>query len=707
MAGSSISTSEREAEAVAAAFARIAEELLSSMLRNMAGHMADEALEGFDWVQWQALALSSLVEYSRENAILYGPMFDALNERIEAAIRAAWESGGSEAEAQLLEAVRSGWAPPMAPGDNPGAPFGGGFFHVPRHRLDALVRATHSDMMAAEHALLRRADDVYRQTVLAAQVYGTSGAGTLAKAVDMAVVDFAAKGIGCIEYADGSVHSIEEYSRMAVRTAVKRAQLAGDGAKRDEWGVHTVIVARNAQGCGKCMQWSGQVLVDDVYSGGTAAEAARGGWTLLSTAMAGGLFHPNCRDMTSTWFPGLSPEPDPPTRREQEAAGRREDAERRESHAAAMERRHARMERLALDDGNRERHAAKRAEWRQRAQDAKQAEPKQPAKPLTKRQELERDARAVLPRQAEELGITLEEAERRFDLLVQSNTDAQLRRFIKRHQLEESPRGGIIGSMDEPLTDARIREIADKYVGGVAGEHYTSFQVAAQERYGFGNPWTHPRDWELDLRSTPEATAKDANALASHIQGQPLVDADLVRTNWRAGRELPASGDRIDWGLTSASSNPDFIGQVARDEVPGLAPIADTAVPHYARDDELVAFHFNRSHAIDISDIGAAHGFERQSEWIVSGSYEVVGVSKEVVDTGIVDRSRPVDLTPRQYAEANGLEVEYFTSKKGKPMARFGTRTYPVDQMDRPSAAFNAGYGTYKVTVRHVHLRPL
>lgn len=52
---------------------------------------------------------------------------------------------------------------------------------------------------------------------------------------------------------------------------------------------------------------------------------------------------------------------------------------------------------------------------------------------LTPRQKLERDARAVLPRQAEELGITLAEAQRRFDALVASNTDAQLRRFIKKY----------------------------------------------------------------------------------------------------------------------------------------------------------------------------------------------------------------------------------------------------------------------------------
>ena len=54
------------------------------------------------------------------------------------------------------------------------------------------------------------------------------------------------------------------------------------------------------------------------------------------------------------------------------------------------------------------------------------------AEQVTERQQLERDARAVVGNQAKALGITEEEALRRFDALVGANTDAQLRRYIKR-----------------------------------------------------------------------------------------------------------------------------------------------------------------------------------------------------------------------------------------------------------------------------------
>jgi hypothetical protein len=74
---------------------------------------------------------------------------------------------------------------------------------------------------------------------------------------------------------------------------------------------------------------------------------------------------------------------------------------------------------------------SRRARELERQMKEREAQPKREV--LTARQKLERQARAVVKNQAAELGITEQEALRRFDLLVGSNTDAQLRRFIKRY----------------------------------------------------------------------------------------------------------------------------------------------------------------------------------------------------------------------------------------------------------------------------------
>ena len=356
MASKSTPTSERE---VAAAFARIEEELIASMVRNLARHRVEEATEGRLWAQWQALQLESLDRYARQNAIRQGRRFDRINAAIEALVASEYAEAGNGMERVVLEAVRRGWRPPVRPD--------GEFFGSNPGRLDALIGALHSDLMRAEHATLRRAVDMYREVVFDAQVYAVSGAGTYEKAIDMATRDFLAKGVDGIVYRNGSRHGIAEYAQMAVRTTAKRAALTAEGDVRSSWGVTTVVVDRRDDACPECMVWVGEVLVDDVYSGGTAEEAQRGGWRLLSEAMDAGLFHPNCRDTTSTWFPGVSERAERPSRAQQARAEEREAKEQAEGAARAAERRYARLAEFSLDHADRERYAAKEREWAERA----------------------------------------------------------------------------------------------------------------------------------------------------------------------------------------------------------------------------------------------------------------------------------------------------------------------------------------------------
>ena len=60
---------------IGAAFAAIEEELISSMMRNMARHRAEEEQEGIRWSMWQAEQLKALEKYKRENQKRYGSRF--------------------------------------------------------------------------------------------------------------------------------------------------------------------------------------------------------------------------------------------------------------------------------------------------------------------------------------------------------------------------------------------------------------------------------------------------------------------------------------------------------------------------------------------------------------------------------------------------------------------------------------------------------
>jgi hypothetical protein len=106
------------------------------------------------------------------------------------------------------------------------------------------------------------------------------------------------KGFDAIEYKGGRRVNVASYSEMAIRTANKRAYIQAQGDKRRRWGIALVQVAPNGAACPQCMPWLGKVLVDDVWSGGTPD----GIHELMSEAIAAGLYHPNCRDVHSTYF---------------------------------------------------------------------------------------------------------------------------------------------------------------------------------------------------------------------------------------------------------------------------------------------------------------------------------------------------------------------------------------------------------------------
>ena len=345
---------------LAEAFERIEYELMSSMIRNMDRHRAEESAYGYEWSQWQAEQLRNLEHYRAENQRTFGRQFSSLNQRIENAIRAAHETGGMEQEEEILDAIRRGFT---GYSHLPDAMIQGNFFRVNQRKLDALIQATTNDMRTAETAILRMANDQYRRVVFDAQVYAASGAGTYEKAVDMATHDMLAAGLNCVQYKNGARHTLADYADMAIRTACKRAKLQGEGQKRQEWGVSTVIMNKRGNPCPKCLPWVGKVLIDDVWSGGSRKD---GPYPLMSTAIAAGLYHPRCKDGHTTYFEGISTPPDSKfTRKELKQI---EKDNRKEAQKQYAERQRGKFGRLAdysLDPENKRRYTARKSAWKQ------------------------------------------------------------------------------------------------------------------------------------------------------------------------------------------------------------------------------------------------------------------------------------------------------------------------------------------------------
>lgn len=342
------------------AFERIENELIDSMMRNFSRHRAEETKEGYNWTQWQAEQLKSLEEYRKHNAKKFGKRFKTINGKVEEMIRTAKAEGNASQEAEILEAVKDGFKSPKKPSAHSTAEF----FKVNDRKLDALIKSTTDDLKRAETAVLRMSNDKYRKAIFNAQVAMNTGAVTYEKAVDMACKDMLNAGLNCVEYKNGARHTLSDYADMAVKTANKRAYLRGEGEKRAEGGVSLVVVNSRQGGCPDCAKYIGKVFVDNVYSNGKKSD---GNYPLLSTAIKNGLFHPRCKDSTSTYYPELDDLDAPLSEDEIKELDRQRGIEEKQQYAQRQAERFDRRAEYSLDKDNKRIAQTRADEWHDRA----------------------------------------------------------------------------------------------------------------------------------------------------------------------------------------------------------------------------------------------------------------------------------------------------------------------------------------------------
>ena len=295
---------------IAALFDALELDLVKSLHRCLARHQQQEQTKGGKdgvpqhWEAWQAAKLRDIRRFRRENTAILGEYRD----RIDADTRTLLEE----------EAVQDG---------------ADGFFRMSDERMNALLNEMQQANEQSERAALRYMNDVYRKTILRTAAAMQAGGQTLQQATDAATRDFLEQGIACIRYRDGRRVNISTYAEMALRTAGTRAMLMGEAAQRERLGLDTVLVSQYGACSPTCLPWQGLVYIDDVFQpyhgprtpGGTYGISRNGRqYPLLSVAMQGGLFHPNCRHTLSTWVEGTSTRPRPMDKAKVEAAAQLE-----------------------------------------------------------------------------------------------------------------------------------------------------------------------------------------------------------------------------------------------------------------------------------------------------------------------------------------------------------------------------------------------
>lgn len=289
--------------------------LIASLKRNLSRHKAEEEKEGFKWSAWQAEKLKNIDKFRKENTDILGEYVDVIDDQTRQLMIEQFREGEQVAEQSVIEASEKGAnilnTPTSIPSDH--------FFGVNTPKMKRLMDDITTLEKTVETAAVRNMNDVYRTTLNRVQLMMGSGSLTLTEAIDLATREFLDKGINCIVYADSRRVNIADYVSMALRTTSTRATLQGAAKRFAELGYDTVLISQYG-GCSEtCEPYQGKVYIDDVFTiwnGERSGDFGKSNYCdkwfmLLSVAIRGGLFHPNCRHTMGQYIEGLTKIPQP------------------------------------------------------------------------------------------------------------------------------------------------------------------------------------------------------------------------------------------------------------------------------------------------------------------------------------------------------------------------------------------------------------
>lgn len=330
------------------AFKSIETDLLDGIMKNL------YSIPEVDANQWRIFQLRRLEQFRLDN-LKYEADFSKLNAVVEDYLSTTYKMGATREEKRIMRAVRQGYLAGQTKSKK--------IAPLNEERLKTFIEGTMKDFGSAEQALLRKAADEYKTIIYKGQLAIESGTMTYKQAVDSATKDFLSRGLQCVQYKNGSCHSISDYVDMAMRTGQTRAILYGEGKAREAAGQHLVLISSTTgTPCACCLPYIGKVLIDDVYSGGTAED---GDYELLSTAMAESkIFHPRCRCTLTTYIPEYTEKPEPLSEEDKAKIIRDEEAAAEQSYIDRTAEKYGRLAKYSADKENKKENTSRKKAWK-------------------------------------------------------------------------------------------------------------------------------------------------------------------------------------------------------------------------------------------------------------------------------------------------------------------------------------------------------
>jgi len=342
------------------AFKIIEDDLVNQIINGVKKTTSKSVLKEDNIAVWRANQLKELQEFKKRNKKYFTKdRKKALYKAIEDSLEEVYKEAGSNQQKKILDAVKDGLKVHKSKSDDE---ISLSFTGVNDRKLNSLIEETQKNLYAAETSAVRYAEDQYRQIIFNSNVYFNTGSGNLMKCIDMATRNFLEAGINNIEYKNGRRVNIQSYAEMALRTAEKRSYIQGEAKMRDEYGLGLVIVNRRGNACPKCMQFVGKIFNDDVYG----SQKPNPKYPLLSTAIAGGLYHPNCKDVHTSYFPGITTKYPAPTKKDLESAEKQYKLEQQQRYNERQIRKYKRLADGTLDEQEAKTYKSKVSQWQEK-----------------------------------------------------------------------------------------------------------------------------------------------------------------------------------------------------------------------------------------------------------------------------------------------------------------------------------------------------
>ena len=157
-----------------------------------------------------------------------------------------------------------------------------------------------NSLNAAERRILRQFDDKYADVIGSVSSEMATGVMNTRQAVGEALTAFADEGIDGFVDRGGHHWTLENYSEMAVLTAIERSTISGYVDTMESYGYDLAIIDGHAGSCPICAAWEGVIV---------SVSGNNPDYPSLDDAENDGCFHPRCLHGITTYYEGISPEP--------------------------------------------------------------------------------------------------------------------------------------------------------------------------------------------------------------------------------------------------------------------------------------------------------------------------------------------------------------------------------------------------------------